>query len=707
MRKDRKYINQIAVLVGVCILLALSSNSYGEGMNHLAKEKSPYLLQHKNNPVNWFAWNEEAFKEAREKNKIIFLSIGYSTCYWCHVMEKQCFEDNEVAEILNKDFINIKVDREERPDVDQVYMDAVVALTGRGGWPMSVFLTPDLKPFWGGTYFPKENFMQILAGIQKAWESEPGKISEQSEGLANALSKSVPSTSSAGLDDDILVAAYENFMRGFDEEDGGFGGAPKFPPSQQVRFLMRFYKRSGSKEALKMFTRTLDRMARGGIYDHLGGGFARYSTDDKWLVPHFEKMLYDNALISEAYIEASVLMKEEGSPEASQMFESVAKETLDYVLGDMRDKNGAFHSAEDAGEVGKEGEFYVWTYKELESLLSKEELKRFKELYLISEHGNFEHGTNVLSFAIDKLWGEKQDPLIVHAHRKLLEARNKRERPHLDDKILTAWNGMIINSFAKAYQAFGEEQHLKAAKEAANFLLNNLYKEGRLLRRYRDGEAAIDAFAEDYAYFIEALITLYETSFDSKWLKHAVELQEKQDELFWDKKEGGYFFTTAKEVVVKKKELSDGATPSANSVSLMNLLRLGALLPSKDFAARAEELASFMSTSIARYPAGYSKSLQAIDFINDRSKEIVVVAKDKDVEIKSIAEFNQRFLPNKVLSLVAAGEVGFPEVSSKKILINNKTTYYVCEDQTCKLPTTDLTVAIKTSQESKQIDPSG
>ncbi|MEZ4754420.1 MAG: thioredoxin domain-containing protein [Bdellovibrionota bacterium] len=687
------------------VLFIIAIPLYAEPMNHLANEKSPYLLQHKDNPVHWYAWGEQAFKVAKEQKKLIFLSIGYSTCYWCHVMEKECFEDEQVADVLNKYFISIKVDREERPDIDQIYMDAVVALTGRGGWPMSVFLTPDLKPVWGGTYFPKQQFMQILGGIQDAWETEPEKLIQQSSQITQALASEIENTESKSLGSEVLTAAYQIYSKNFDERDGGFGTAPKFPPSQQVRFLLRFYRRSGEKQALNMAMRTLDRMARGGIYDQLGGGFSRYSTDEKWLVPHFEKMLYDNALIIEAYIEASQILKQEGSLEIAKMFESLVKASFEYLLRDMRHKSGAFYSAEDAGEVGKEGEFYVWTYKEIESLLSEDEFKRLKEVYSISEHGNFEHGTNILSFDVEKLWSEKQDPLIAQAQQKLFAARNKRQRPHLDDKILTAWNGMMINSFAKGYQAFGDEKYLNAAQVAAKFILENLYKNGQLLRRYRNGEAVVAGFAEDYAYLIEALISLYESDFDPKWLELAVSLQLKQDELFWDKEKGGYFFSTAKEVVVKKKDIADGATPSANSVSLLNLLRLGALFPTQDFSDKAEQLLNYLSAVIARHPSGFSKALQALDFINDSSKEIVVVVKDlKDLRAITKDLF-EKFIPNKVFSLVTEEQSGFPEVTSKKILLNGKTTYYVCEDQTCKLPTNDLETAIKLSMESKHFTP--
>ena len=478
-------------------------------MNQLGNEKSPYLLQHKDNPVNWYAWGPEAFTAATEQEKPIFLSIGYSTCYWCHVMEGECFEDQAVADFLNDNFVNIKVDREERPDVDQIYMDAVVALTGQGGWPMSVFLAPDLKPFWGGTYFPKDQFLQILAALAEAWASEREKVLGQSAEITKVLTRKLEKTEEFDANE-VLKLSFNELETHFDFHDGGFGPAPKFPPSQQIKFLLREYIQSENKHAMLMSVRTLDRMARGGIFDHLGGGFARYSVDAKWLVPHFEKMLYDNALLADVYTEAYELLKQEGNLEVASMFESVARETLDYVLRDMKGEGGGFYSAEDAGKVGAEGEFYVFKDDELKDLLSDDEYELAVKLFQVSSEGNFEHNSNILHLTEDTPWADRLSESGKALREKLFAARAKRTRPHLDDKVLTAWNGMMISALAKGAQAFGESRYLSASVEAASFIESNLLKDGRLLRRYRDGESSIDGFLDDYAFFIEALINLYE-----------------------------------------------------------------------------------------------------------------------------------------------------------------------------------------------------
>ena len=527
---------------------ATNMDSSSKRCNQLDKEKSPYLLQHKNNPVCWYAWGEEAFELARKENKPIFLSIGYSTCYWCHVMEKDSFEIQEVADILNKHFISIKVDREERPDVDQIYMDAVVGLTGRGGWPMTVFLTPKLEPFWGGTFFYRDKFIEILNKLNEAWTTDQKSVLTSATELTAALTKRVLPKGESKLSEAAFKKALDGFGKEYDQQYAGFGPAPKFPPSSQISLLLRMNKRSANKRALEMATETLESMARGGMYDHLGGGFHRYSTDKKWLVPHFEKMLYDNALLTVVYLEAFQLT-------GNKLFSSVARETLDYVLREMTSPEGGFYSAQDAGEVDKEGEFYVWKESELNMLLTSEEALEVKKVYAVSNAGNFEHGTNIFYFPKPTKWEEKYSTSISSAHKKLLTARDKRVHPHKDDKVLTAWNGMMIKAFSDGYRVLKDERYYAAAKKSAEFVKAKLFNEKGLFRRYRDGDARFAAYLDDYAYLIQGLIELYQCKFDEKWLVWAKELQDQLDKKLWDKEGSAYNYTEAKEALFNKKRV--------------------------------------------------------------------------------------------------------------------------------------------------------
>jgi len=656
--------------------------------NHLGAEKSPYLLQHQNNPVCWYAWGEEAFKAAKEQNKPIFLSIGYSTCYWCHVMEKDSFELQEVADVLNKYFISIKVDREERPDVDQIYMDAVVSLTGRGGWPMSVFLTPDQEPFWGGTFFYRKKFIQILENINEQWGNDKEKLLQSAAKITKFIEQKDVSRESVAVGEEELRSAYRSFAGRYDPQFGGFGRAPKFPPSMQVSLLLRLHERSGDKKALEMASDTLEKMARAGLFDHLGGGFHRYSTDEKWIVPHFVKMLYDNALLAFTYLEAHQLTKK-------PVFAEVSRETLDYVLREMTSPEGGFYSAQDAGEVGKEGEFYVWKESELQALLTSEEAVHAKKIYGVTAHGNFEHGTTILTLQQPHKWSVKKDALTVSIHKKLLAARNKREHPHKDDKVLTGWNGLMISAFAKGYQVLGDKRYLAAAQKSARFMQEKLFvSSSGLFRRYRDGEAKVQGFVEDYAYFIEGLLHLYESDFDEKWLQFAVELQKLQDQKFWDEDAGGYYYTEAKDVIVRKKDYIDNAIPSGNSVALLNLLRLYGFFLEKEYIARAEELLSSFSQLLHQHPTAFPRALQAVDFHMDRAKEIAVIqGSTKEAEDKIKEYVYKTFLPNKVLSVGAPSQLKsekIPTLLRGKPTVDGKTTIYVCENNTCKLPTGDV-----------------
>lgn len=660
-------------------------------MNRLGQEKSPYLLQHKDNPVHWYTWGEDAFEAAKKENKIIFLSIGYSTCHWCHVMGKDSFENREIADILNKHFISIKVDREERPDVDQIYMDAVQAITGSGGWPLSVFLTPDLKPFFGGNFFWKEQFIVLLNQIQQTWESEKDKIISSGEQVVTFLNKGIEETEVFKLDTDAIIQAFTTFRNGFDEKYGGFGKAPKFPKSIDLSVLLRIYRRTGNENALKMVTTTLDNMARGGIYDHIGGGFHRYSTDDQWLIPHFEKMLCDNALLAWTYLEAYQVT-------GNDMYKDVAKETLDYILRDMTHPEGGFYSAEDADSEGEEGKFYVWTWEELKKLFKKKELDLVSDIYGISKEGNFKDEINILHLKEENSRDIKKDPQIQKIHRKLFETREKRIHPHKDDKILTSWNGLMIAGMSKTYRVLGDERYLKAAVDAAHFIRKNLYRDEKLVRRYRDGESRHDGYLNDYSHMIFGLINLYESNFDSQWLNWARELSEKQDELFRDEDKGGYFFSEkeAENLIVRNKQLSDEEIPSGNSIAALNLLHLFALTYETDYLKKAEKIFEAVSTPFSRYPPGYASVLLALDYYLDRSKEIAVIGKPDADETRTIKKFlYENFLPNITYVFSTPDEKKDLPLLKDRKAIDGKTTVYVCENNICKKPTTDIEEAKK------------
>src|SRR5437773_7587792 len=581
-----------------------------EHTNRLAQEKSPYLLQHSHNPVDWYPWGEEAFAKARREDKPIFLSVGYSTCHWCHVMAHESFENEEVAATMNREFVNIKVDREERPDVDRVYMTFVQATTGGGGWPMSVWLTPDLKPFVGGTYFPPEErygqpaFKTVLERVATAWKENHDKIVEQGGRILAALRESQSTAAAEGkIDAAVLDAAFQQIDRSYDPKEGGFGNAPKFPRPVTLNFLTRFYgrdpKSDSGKQSLEMALLTLRKMAAGGMHDHIGGGFHRYSVDRYWHVPHFEKMLYDQAQLAVAYLDAFQITRD-------TQYESVVRGVLDYVARDMTSKEGGFFSAEDAdspvvagiGDPGhqktKEGEFYIWTKKEIDAALG-DAAEIFDFHYGVQAHGNAPEGSdphdefrgkNILieRHAIAETathFKKTEDEIrksLAQSRTKLFGIRAKRPRPHLDDKIIAAWNGLMISGYARAAQVLDDARYLEIATRAAKFLRENLYDSSRkiLYRNYRGGRSDIEGFVDDYAFVIQGLIDLYEASFDIEWLKFATELRETQDRLFFDEKNGGDFSTSGKDasVFLRMKDDNDGAEPAASSVAALNLLRL-------------------------------------------------------------------------------------------------------------------------------------
>jgi len=705
--------------------------AHSEHTNRLAQEKSPYLLQHAHNPVDWYPWGEEAFAKARRENKPIFLSVGYSTCHWCHVMAHESFENEEVAAIMNREFVNIKVDREERPDVDRVYMTFVQATTGGGGWPMSVWLTPDLKPFVGGTYFPPEDrygqpgFRKVLERIATAWKENRDNIVEQGGKIVAALRESQERPAGESkIDAVILDAAYRQIDRSYDPKEGGFGNAPKFPRPVTVNFLTRFYARDpkgdAGKHALEMTLFTLRKMAAGGMHDHTGGGFHRYSVDPYWHVPHFEKMLYDQAQLAVAYLDAFQITKD-------RQYEAVARDILEYVARDMTSKEGGFFSAEDAdspvvagiGDPGhsktKEGVFYIWTKKEIDDVLG-EAAEIFAFHYGVQSHGNAPEGSdphdefrgqNILierhTIAETAQRFKKSEKEIAkflgHSREKLFAVRAQRPRPHLDDKIIAAWNGLMISAYARAAQALDDPRYLEIATRAATFLRANLYEEkSRLLyRNYRGGRSDIAAFADDYAFVIQALLDLYEASFDVEWLKFATELQEKQDRLFFDEKNGGYFSTSGKDdsVFLRMKDDNDGAEPAASSVAALNLLRLSQFRDDKQMAERVRKTIDAFATTLSHFPSAMPQMLVALDYSLSKPRQIVIAGKKDAPETKALLkEVHCHFLPNTIL-LLADGSEGQKFLGDKNeairamSLVKGKPAAYVCENFTCKAPVTD------------------
>jgi uncharacterized protein YyaL (SSP411 family) len=674
--------------------------------NRLIHETSPYLLQHAHNPVDWYPWGEEAFRQAKKENKPVFLSIGYSTCHWCHVMEKESFENDEVAAIMNEHFISIKVDREERPDVDKVYMTAVQVITKGGGWPLSVFLTPDRKPFWGGTYFPREDqfgrpgFKKILLTISDAWKNRSEEVEKSGVEVINFLQDRWDLPKSEGeVDPEILDSTFTILSNQFDSTYGGFGGAPKFPRSMMLSYLMRYYRKTGNERALEMVEKTLEGMAEGGMFDQIGGGFHRYSTDPRWLVPHFEKMLYDNALLARTYLEAYQLTQKE-------FYARITREILDYCLRDMTHPDGGFYSAEDADSEGEEGTFYVWKPEEINEILGDEDGKLFSEYYGVTPEGNFEGKTSILHVrreieGIAKEFGIQ--PQVVKSalekgNENLMAVRSKRIRPHLDDKILTSWNGLMISAMTYAYQVFEEPRYLDAAESAAQFIQKNMIKRGRLLRSYREGEAKILGYLVDYAFFTMALIDLYEATFKISYFEEALRLNSEMVRLFGDE-EGGGFFDSGKDgeaLIVKTKEIYDGAIPSGNSIALLNLLRIAELTGDKEIRALAEKTVTSLFPLLIQSPTAYPQLLCGLDFFLDTPKEIVLVGRHNGSDTRALLQgIHQHFIPNKVIALAKPGDRKVPKLIPMvegRTLLDGKATVYVCENYACKLPTTEVKV---------------
>ena len=678
--------------------------------NHLIAEKSPYLQQHAHNPVDWYPWGDEAFDKARREDKPIFLSIGYSTCHWCHVMERESFENEAIAEIINRSFVPVKVDREERPDVDRIYMTYVQAATGSGGWPMSVFLTPDLKPFFGGTYFPPDNrygrpgFPTLLDRIAAAWREQRAEILETSGKVISQL-KSISDPASTGgiADKTTLDSTFQYFRRTFDSTHGGFGEAPKFPRPVVFNFLFRYYARTQRSEALQMSLDTLRAMAAGGMHDQLGGGFHRYSVDERWFVPHFEKMLYDQAQLATSYLEAYQITH-------NALYADIARSTLDYVLRDMTHPDGGFYSAEDADSVidpanpkeKGEGAFYIWTAAELEQVLGREVYDVFAAHYGVEKDGNVHQdphgeftGKNILCLR------QAPDPAeLEQAKAKLLEVRSKRVRPHLDDKILTSWNALMISAFAKAAQVLSDPRYLIAALRATAFILTRMYNSdtGVLQRRFREGEAAIHGFLDDYSFFIAALLDLYEADFDPRHLENALALTAKMRELFEDPQSGAFFTTAGQDssLVLRMKDDYDGAEPSGNSVALLDLFRLAHLTDGDEYRRAAVRTLDALMPKMSSQPVAVPQMLVGLDYWLAPRREVVIAGDPQAEPTRALlSELRSRFLPYTVTLLIDSDTTReklariFPAAGVMRQL-DDQSTAYVCENYSCRLPTTEV-----------------
>lgn len=652
--------------------------------NHLINEQSAYLKQHVNNPVDWYPWGKSAFDKAITENKLIFLSVGYSTCHWCHVMEHESFEDDTVAQMLNENFVSIKVDREEHPDVDKIYMEAVHAMNKRGGWPMSVFLTPDLKPFFGGTYFPKMNLLHILQQIKDAWIMQPDQITGSAHQLTEHLRAQVKFHDHEITQGKALVNALtKQALELFDPLYGGFGPAPKFPPSVKLMVLLRQYQSSQDPQVMKCITKTLDGMSYGGLYDHLGGGFTRYSTDNKWLVPHFEKMLYDNALLTRIYIETYQVTREE-------KYATIAKETLNYILHDMTDAEGGFYAAEDADSEGHEGLFYIFNFAELQKLLTTDELKLIQDVYGVTEAGNFE-GSNILNLNSNLQWNIKDAAEVKSLHEKLFRYRDQRIRPLRDEKIITSWCALMIEAMAKAHQVFHDEIYLNAATKAANFIQTKHFNHGRLTRRSINGVCKHDGSLDDYAYLISALIQLYQCAFDERWLRFANELQAIQNTIFWDEAQGGYFFGNPgdEHLIAPIKEVHDEAIPNANAVACLNLQKLYHYGFDSKYKTMAEKILKISLHRMQHYPSAFAQMILALEFYF-ANPATLVIAEDKSSSMHSdLLKIWERFIPNALFAKASHTDSSIPVVKNKTMQ-NNKTTYYICHEGACQQPETLL-----------------
>ena len=702
MHKLKYFCLLVIVLIGATFTYAQEEV---HKQNRLADEKSPYLLQHADNPIDWYPWGEEAFEKAQAENLPIFLSIGYSTCHWCHVMEEESFEDEEVAAEMNQTFVAIKVDREERPDIDKIYMDIAVMLNGSGGWPLNIIMTPDeKKPFYAGTYIPKnERFgrigmMELIPSIRQVWQNDPERAQQFADDVVARLEVRNTVQSDDVLNAYSLADAVDQLSSTYDEVNGGFGGAPKFPRPHDYLYLLREYKRNDNQQALDIVIHSLESMRKGGVYDQLGDGFYRYSTDETWLVPHFEKMLYDQAMLSMAFTEAYMASGKETMSTTTQ-------EILNYVLRDMTSPEGGFYSAEDADSEGEEGKFYLWSAEELQEVLAEDDYSFVSSLMNVEEEGNW----------VDPLEGETVGTNIFHTQAPLAELssedaarwqtlkqelytyRENRIKPLKDDKVLTDWNGLMIVAMAKAGRGLNNDTYKQAAVNATDFILNNMRtEEGRLLHRYRLGDAGIMSNLDDYAFFIWALLEVYETTYDSSYLAAAIELQDDLIERFWDTEGGAFYFTAndAEKLLSRSKDIHDAAIPSGNSVSMLNLLRLGRLLANSEYENYAEEIGNTFASEVKTYAGGYTLLMSALDFAIGPSFEVVIAGDPDSADTQAMfAALDADYSPNKVVILREPTEddpiIALADYTKYYEPLNEQATAYVCLNYFCQDPTND------------------
>jgi uncharacterized protein YyaL (SSP411 family) len=693
--------------------------------NRLINESSPYLLQHATNPVDWYPWGKEAFEKAKKENKPIFLSIGYSTCHWCHVMEHESFADEEVAALLNKYFVAIKVDREERPDIDQVYMAVTQTMTGRGGWPNNVFLTPDKKPFFAGTYFPKLNrwglpgLMEILPKVAEIWQNDRENVQKSAEQITDLLAGRGNPNPGDALDQSILDKTRNLLAEMYDPQYGGFGQAPKFPTPHMLAFLLRRYHHNEDAQALAMVEKTLTRMRFGGIHDHIGFGFHRYSTDGQWLVPHFEKMLYDQALLAMAYTETY-------QATGKELYARTVREIFAYILRDMTSKEGGFYSAEDADSEGVEGKFYLWTLPQIQEIIGKNETEIFKKIYNLEDTGNFKSqeaeqtaGSNILHLkktlpdsAAELGVPEKQLLQRLEKNREqLFRIRKKRVHPFKDDKILTDWNGLMIAALAKAGLVLDEPRYTSAAVKAADFIMRKLRdKNGRLLKRYRKGKAGLPAHLNDYAFVVWGFLELYQAGFKTIYLQEAIRLNDQMIKHFWDPQSGGLFMTAddGEKLLIRNKEIYDGAIPSGNSVAALNLLRLGHMTGRQDYLQKAESIGKAFSGSVNRYPPGHTHLMVAVEYALYPNYEVVIAGKPGAKDTRAmLTALRQPFLPGKIVLLRPADKKEAAEIirmapyTEFMVPKNGRATAYVCTEFVCKLPTTEISQMLANLQVEK------
>ena len=672
--------------------------------NRLINETSPYLLQHAHNPVDWYSWGEEALGRAKLEDKPILLSVGYSACHWCHVMEKESFEDSKIAALMNESFVCIKVDREERPDIDSLYMTAVQAMTGRGGWPMTVFLTPDGKPFYGGTYFPPEDrhgipgFPRVVQAMADAYRQNRSEVLLSTDKLLQQMRQgSAGFRSLDPLTADDLTQAYRGIAEQFDDRYGGMGTEPKFPQPMTYEFLLRHYLRTEDPHALEMVELTLDRMARGGIYDQLGGGFHRYSTDMYWLVPHFEKMLYDNALLVRLYLHAFQVT---GKP----LYQQVVEETLDYVVREMTDPSGGFYSAQDADSEGIEGKYFVWRPEEVVQVLGKADGEIFNDHFGVTLVGNFE-GLSILSVVEgppqqSDMTEDDLSELLGRSRATLLEVRDRRVRPARDEKVLTAWNGLMLSAFAEAGAVLGRDDYTAVAESAAAFLLDHLREDGRLLRSYKDGTAKLKGYLEDYAFLIAGLISVHEATFGGRWLREAVDLGRSMVELFWDEPSAQFYDTGGdhEALVLRPRDISDNAIPAGSSMAADVLLRLSVITGDSEYQRLASTALRSARELMTRFPTSAGQWLCALDFYLSTAKEVAIIGDRAQSDTQALAsEVYRHYMPNRVFLGAGMGDDALRELPlmEGREKIDGRATAYVCENYVCQLPTTDTATLAK------------